>query len=77
VNGFVYSGEHGGFLYHAWNEAWIAGRGWLPVDATFGQPVADATHFKLLEGETSGDLLPLAALLGRIQVSAVRAVAHW
>jgi len=76
VNGFVYSGEHGGFLYHAWNEAWIAGRGWLPVDATFGQPVADATHLKLIEGESSGDLLPLVTLLGKIQISSVRAVAR-
>jgi len=41
---------HGGFL--TWNELWVEGRGWRPVDATFGQPLADATHLKLLEGET-------------------------
>jgi len=77
VNGLAYSDQHGGFLYHTWNEAWIAGRGWQPVDATFGQPHADATHLKLLEGESAGDLLPLVNLVGRIRVSAVSALARW
>jgi hypothetical protein len=73
VNGIVYSAEHGGFLYHTWNEAWIAGRGWQPVDATFGQAHADATHLKLIEGEHPGDLLPLVALVGRIKIASVNA----
>ena len=73
VNGIVYSAEHGGFLYHTWNEAWIAGRGWQPVDATFGQAHADATHLKLIEGEQPGDLLPLVGLVGRIKIASVSA----
>jgi hypothetical protein len=73
VNGIVYSAEHGGFLYHTWNEAWIAGRGWQPVDATFGQAHADATHLKLIEGEQPGDLLPLVGLVGRIRIASVSA----
>jgi len=77
VNGIAYSEAHGGFLYHTWNEAWIAARGWRPVDATFGQPHADATHLKLLEGEAPGDLLPLVGLVGRLRVPAVSALAHW
>jgi hypothetical protein len=77
VNGIAYSEAHGGFLYHTWNEAWIAGHGWRPVDATFGQPHADATHLKLLEGEAPGDLLPLVGLVGRLRVPAVSALAHW
>jgi hypothetical protein len=77
VNGLVYSEAHSGFLYHTWNEAWIAGAGWRPVDATFGQPLADATHLKLLEGETPGDLLPLVGLVGRLKVAAARATARW
>ena len=76
VNGIVYSAEHGGFLYHTWNEAWIAGRGWQPVDATFGQAHADATHLKLVEGEQPGDLVPLVALVGRIRVASVSAGAR-
>jgi hypothetical protein len=72
VNGIVYTAEHGGFLYHTWNEAWIEGRGWQPVDATFGQAHADATHLKLIEGEQPGDLVPLVALVGRIKIASVR-----
>jgi hypothetical protein len=73
VNGLVYSAQHGGFLYHTWNEAWIAARGWQPVDATFGQLHADATHLKLIEGEQAGDLVPLVSLVGRVRVSSVTA----
>ena len=73
VNGLVYSTDHGGFLYHTWNEAWIAGRGWQPVDATFGQAHADATHLKLIEGEQPGDLVPLVALVGKIKVVSLSA----
>jgi len=73
VNGIVYSAEHGGFLYHTWNEAWIAKEGWQPVDATFGQLHADATHLKLIEGEQPGDLVPLVGLVGRIRVASVSA----
>jgi Transglutaminase-like superfamily len=71
VNGLVYSEQHKGFLYHTWNEAWIAGRGWQPVDATFSQPLADATHLKLIEGEGPGDLVPLVGLVGRIRIVSV------
>jgi transglutaminase/protease-like cytokinesis protein 3 len=76
VNGIVYAAEHGGFLYHTWNESWIAERGWQPVDATFGQVHADATHLKLIEGELAGDLVPLVGLVGRIKVSSVSARAQ-
>ncbi|RKX70846.1 hypothetical protein DRP53_03635 [candidate division WOR-3 bacterium] len=36
------------FYYHAWNGLYL-GR-WIPVDATYGQFPADATHIKLKEG---------------------------
>ncbi len=77
VNGLVYSEAHGGFLFHTWNEAWIGGRGWRPVDATFGQPHADATHIKLVEGETPGELLPLVGLVGRLRVSSMENLSRW
>lgn len=77
VNGIVYSEAHGGFLYHTWNELWIEGSGWRPVDATFAQAHADATHLRLLEGETAAELLPLATLVGRIRVASVSAVGRW
>jgi hypothetical protein len=77
VNGIAYSEPHGGFLYHTWNEAWIAGRGWQAVDATFGQAHADATHVKLIEGETAAELLPLVNLVGRVRIASVSALARW
>jgi len=77
VNGIAYSEAHRGFLYHTWNELWIAGRGWQPVDATFGQPHADATHLKLIEGEAAADLLPLVGLIGKIRVVSAAPLARW
>jgi hypothetical protein len=77
VNGIVYAEEHGGFLYHTWNELWIDGRGWRPVDATLGQPHADATHLKLIEGESPADLMPLVGLIGRIRVESLSALGRW
>lgn len=77
VNGIAYSADHGGFLYHTWNESWIDGRGWQPVDATFGQAHADATHVKLIEGETAAELVPLVNLVGRVRVESVSALARW
>jgi len=77
VNGLVYSAAHQGFLYHTWNEVWLAGEGWRPVDATFGQGLADATHLELIEGETLGELAPLARLVGQLRLESARAEAHW
>jgi hypothetical protein len=77
VNGIVYVPEYRGFLYHTWNEVWIAGEGWRPVDATFSQPRADATHVALAVGENAAQLAPLAAMVGRARIASVDAIAHW
>jgi transglutaminase-like putative cysteine protease len=77
LNGLVYAPEHGGFLYHTWNEVWIAAEGWRPVDPTFGQARADATHLALAVGENPAALAPLAAMVGRARVLEVDSVAHW
>ncbi|HTR53233.1 MAG TPA: transglutaminase domain-containing protein [Kofleriaceae bacterium] len=44
--------EDGGpaFGLHAWAEVALAGR-WVPVDPTWNEPLADATHILLFEGE--------------------------
>jgi hypothetical protein len=53
--GVVYTsrlGDRGAFYYHAWPEVRLGGpTGWIPVDPTFGQVPADATHVKLVEGD--------------------------
>lgn len=77
VNGVVYMEEYGGFLYHSWNEVFVDGAGWRPVDPTFAQPLADATHLALVEGESALDLAPLAGMLGRARVATLGEVAHW
>lgn len=64
--GVVWSGELEGFYYHAWPEVYLDGR-WIWMDPTLDQPLADATHLKLLNGgiESWPQLLPY---LGRLQI---------
>jgi len=47
--GIAWSDELRAFGYHAWVEA-LTSSGWIPMDPTFGQDLADATHLKLLDG---------------------------
>ena len=59
----------GAFYYHAWPEVFIAegrGRGvWLPVDPTFNQFPADATHLRLARGglDQQAAILPMIGKL--------------
>ena len=72
VNGVVYSEDYDGFLYHTWAESFVGGK-WLPVDPTFAMAPADATHVKLVEGETLAELAPLVDWIGRLQVRVIAA----
>ena len=64
--GIVWSDELEGFYYHAWPEVHLDGR-WIWMDPTLDQPLADATHLKLLNGgiESWPQLLPY---LGRLEI---------
>jgi transglutaminase-like putative cysteine protease len=64
VSGLVYA-EGKGFLYHSWAESFVGY--WLPVDPTFGEIPANATHIKLVEGDSSDDMAPLAGVIGRLR----------
>jgi hypothetical protein len=67
--GVVY--VRGAFYYHAWPEVYIDEgnqRGvWLPVDPTFNQFPADATHLRLARGglDQQAAILPM---IGRVQM---------
>jgi hypothetical protein len=65
VNGLVYSKEYGGFVYHAWPEAYVGE--WRALDPTFGQTHVDATHIKLAMGDGEG-ALKLMEFMGKLQI---------
>lgn len=65
VSGLVYLAGKG-FLYHSWAESRVEG-GWLPVDPTFGQVPVDATHVKLVEGESPDEMAAIAGVVGKIR----------
>lgn len=56
-----------GFYFHQWATVWVGE--WIDVDPTFNQPIADATHIKLAEGDLfeQTKLLPIIGHL-RIRV---------
>lgn len=64
----------GAFFYHAWPEVYIAEgrrRGlWLPVDPTFNQFPADATHVRLARGglDKQAVILPM---IGKIEMTII------
>ncbi len=67
--GVVYSdrmGPKGAFYYHAWPELRLGGDWeWVPVDPTFGQFPADATHVKLVEGDLDRQV-EIMSVMGRL-----------
>ena len=72
--GIVYSESifaDGAFYYHAWPEVWL-GEGWVPLDPTFGQFPADATHIKLVEGSLDRQM-EIMGVIGRLRLTVVEA----
>lgn len=62
ATGLVYvGGAEPSFGYHEWVEVWL-GDAWHPMDPTFGQDIADATHVKLSEGLSDAEGLREAGL---------------
>ena len=72
--GIVFSdraGPIGGFYYHAWPEVQLGGPSeWIPVDPTFGQFPADATHIKLAEGDLDQQV-EIMGYVGRIKLKLI------
>ena len=69
VAGLVYvGGPQPGFYFHQWAKVWVGK--WVDVDPTFDQPLVDATHIKLSEGDLfkQTQLLPI---IGQIRIEVV------
>lgn len=72
--GLVWSDRMGdAFYYHAWPEVklgdGVEGPSWVPVDPTFGQFPADATHLKILNGDLDRQV-EIMGVMGRIRLEA-------
>lgn len=65
VAGLIYVDDGPGFYFHQWAAVWVGK--WVDVDPTFDQPLVDATHIKLAEGDLfkQAKLIPL---IGRLRV---------
>jgi transglutaminase-like putative cysteine protease len=72
ISGLVYL-DGQGFLYHSWAESHLKS-GWVAVDPTFGQVPADATHLKLLEGDSPADMVPLGGVVGRVKIQVLEQI---
>ncbi len=78
--GLVYSEPPGGepmLAFHMWTEVFIADR-WIPLDATLGRGGIGAAHLKLAQSSLAGadalaGFLPIAQVLGRLQVTVLSA----
>jgi len=74
--GIVFServGPQGQFYYHAWPEVQLGGPSdWVPVDPTFGQVPADATHIKLVEGDLDRQV-EILGVIGKLKLELIEA----
>ena len=72
--GVVYSDRvtgEGAFFYHAWPEVHFGTAGWVPVDPTFNQFPADATHVKVVDGGLDKQIA-IMGVMGRMAFSLVK-----
>jgi len=68
VGGLVY--RKGYFYFHTWPEVWLDG--WVPVDPTFFQFPADATHIPLVEG-TLDEIVSIVEDLKTVKIEILEA----
>ena len=59
----------GSFYYHAWPEIWL-NNSWIPLEPTFGQSIADATHLRLASGGLDKQI-ELLNIMGKMQIKII------
>ena len=70
VAGLIYvDGPQPGFYFHQWAKVWVGE--WIDVDPTFDQPLVDATHIKLSEGDLF-EQIRLLPVIGQISIDVVK-----
>lgn len=57
-----------GFYFHQWASVWVGK--WIDVDPTFNQPIADATHIKLAQGDLY-EQAKLIPVIGKLKIQLV------
>jgi len=61
----------GAFYYHAWPEVWLgADSGWVPIDPTFGEFPADATHLRLVVGSLDKQA-EIVRFIGKLSIKVI------
>ncbi|ACM18915.1 transglutaminase domain protein [Geotalea daltonii FRC-32] len=68
VSGLAYI-KGKGFLYHCWAESYLGE--WLAVDPTFGQLPVNASHIKLVEGESPEQMALVGSIVGKLKARVI------
>ena len=69
VAGLIYvTDSKPGFYFHQWAMVWVGK--WIDVDPTFDQPLTDATHVKLAEGDLF-EQAKLIPTIGKLHVEVI------
>ena len=66
ANGIAYSPAFGAFGGHAWAEVYVGK--WIAVDPTFGEPIANPAHIKLVSDDTYLEAARMLGVLGKLKI---------